>query len=155
MAELHTGAVGVASAAPAAEQPRGLTEAMAIVAAMSGVGPDVEWIHGDDLCDCTFQRIGWWTNPYIGATLLVRMCCIWEAIYAQYPQFVQRVDAFNDYNADVFTKETRDWDSTDADMPRALWYRQIAHRTGLTLAEVRVQYADQEPPRRLRAAARA
>ena len=28
--------------------------------------PGVEWEYHDDLCDCTYQRIGFWTNPYIG-----------------------------------------------------------------------------------------
>lgn len=110
--------------------------------------PDVVWVHDDDLCDCTFQRIGDWTNPYIGRTLRVRFCCIWEEIYKQFPEFVQQIPAFNDYREGPgrFELLPREWDSHDHAMPRAIWYRQLQTLTGRSLAEIRVEYADQEPP---------
>jgi hypothetical protein len=115
----------------------------------TGSVPDVQWQHGDDLCNCTFQRIGFWTNPYIGKTLLVRFCCIWDNFHKQYPEYVQEVEYSYDYNKDEYVMEPMDWDS-DHDMPRALWYRQLATKTGLSLDEVRAQYADQEPPKATR-----
>ena len=125
----------------------GLLEAIAIVSAE----PDVHWEHGDDLCNCTFQRIGTWANPYIGKTLKVRMCCIWESIYAQFPEFVQRIDGAWDDNTRMYNPEPQDWDSTDWDMPLHIWHRHLAAKTGKTLDEIRVEYADQTPPKRLEA----
>lgn len=107
-----------------------------------------EWVHGDDLCDCTFQRIGFWTNPYIAETKIVRFCCIWKDIERNYPQFVQEFPAFCDYNQqDKYINEPRQWDSEDSDMPRALWYRQIVKLTGKTLEEVRELFKNDEPPK--------
>ena len=122
-----------------------LMQAIALASAI----PDIRWEHGDDLCDCTFQRIGSWSNPYIGKTLRVRMCCIWERIYEQYPEFVQRIDASWDGNAGVYQTEPQPWDSDEWDMPRALWHRQLSASTGASLADVRAEYAGQEPPKRL------
>ena len=107
-----------------------------VLAAMGNV-PEVHWLQGDDLCDCTFQRVGEWTNPYLGKTLRVRLCCIWGEIYKQYPQFVQDIDAYYDLNRHEWVPEQREWDSTDSDMPLALWYRQEAIRQGKPLQEVR------------------
>lgn len=115
--------------------------------------PDAMWQHGDDLCDCTFQRIGLWTNPYIARTLKVRFCCIWEELYKQYPQHVQRIPAFLDYNNsaegenghETYELLPREWDG-EGQMPRALWHRQIQTRTGQTLAEIREEYTEQTPP---------
>ena len=45
-----------------------IAEALAIASI-----PEIQWKHGDDLCDCTFQRIGFWTNPYLAKTLQVRL----------------------------------------------------------------------------------
>ena len=120
-----------------------MSQALAIV---SG-NPDIEWTHGDDLCDCTFQRIGWWTNPYMAETLLVRVCCIWEDIYRQYPQFVQRVSGYNDPNTGEYVSEPQDWDSAEGDMPKHLWHRYLAKKTGKSLEEVREEYKNQEPPK--------
>lgn len=83
------------------------------------------WEHGDDLCDCTFQRIGNWYNPYLGEMLEVRLCCIWAEIYKQYPQFVR-----------IFSTDPAEWNG-ESDMPKALWYRQQAKVRGVPLAEVR------------------
>ncbi len=111
--------------------------------------PEVRWMHGDDLCDCVFQRIGEWYNAFLGQTLRVRMCCIWGEIYKEYPDFVELIPACFDLNTKEFAPYAIDWNSEDADMPRALWYRQIAYREGMTLPEVRNKYWDKEPPTRV------
>ena len=107
-----------------------------LLSALSNL-PEVHWLQGDDLCDCTFQRVGEWTNPYLGKTLRVRLCCIWGEIYKQYPQFVQDIDAYYDQNRHEWVPEQREWDSTDSDMPLGLWYRQTAIREGKPLQDVR------------------
>lgn len=89
---------------------------------------EVEWKHGDDRCDCTFQRIGYWQNPYLGVAHEIRLCCAWARLRELWP------DLFRDY----VTNEPRDWDGA-ADMPRALWHRQVAIREGVPLADVRVR----------------
>ena len=101
-----------------------LMEAMALIAAE----PAVHWVHGDDLCDCTFQRIGSFTNPYLGKTLKIRLCCIWEKIYEQFPEFVQRIDGYWDDNTLTYNTEPKEWDAADWDMPKHLWNRQTAIR---------------------------
>jgi hypothetical protein len=111
--------------------------------------PEVRWVHGDDLCDCAFQRIGEWTNPYLARTLRVRMCCIWADLYEQYPEFVQEVPAYYDENRDLFETEPMDWNAEDWDMPRYLWYRQVAAQSGRPLAEVRERLQYLEPPKRV------
>lgn len=121
-----------------------------LLAALSvGNIPDVHWLQGDDLCDCTFQRVGQWTNPYLGKTLRVRLCCIWAELYKQFPQFVQDIDASYDSNTHQWVNEPQDWDSEDADMPLPLWYRQIARREGKSLSEVRNSARVAERPRAL------
>jgi len=107
--------------------------------------PETFWEHGDDACDCTFQRVGMWTNPYLGKTLEVRMCCIWEELYKLFPQHVRTSSGFLDYNRNEWVPGQREWDGT-TEMPRALWYRQIAERTGTPLPEVRTSYAALTPP---------
>lgn len=112
----------------------------------------VDWQHGDDLCDHVIQRIGEWRNPYSGHTHRVRLCCFEAKLVELLPElgaFVQDIPAYFDENRAAFVEGVVSWDAPDADMPRALWYRQLAHFTDKTLAEVREQYADQEPPRRL------
>lgn len=121
-------------------------KAIALAALLTENIPGIEWVHGDDLCDCTFQRIGEWTNPYIAKTLRVRFCCIWEELFKQYPEYVQRIDAYYDENAKRFVTEPWEWNGDD-DMPRALWHRHLASKTGRSLSEVRQEYADQEPPK--------
>jgi len=113
--------------------------------------PGIEWVHGDDLCDCTFQRIGEWTNPYIASTLRVRFCCIWEELFKQFPEFVQRIPAYYDGNSKRFVAEPWDWDA-EYDMPRALWHRHVAAKEGWVrpLAEIRAEKADEEPPKAVR-----
>lgn len=110
--------------------------------------PEINWQHDDDLCDCTFQRIGLWTNPYLARTMKVRFCCVWAELLKDYPQFVEEIPAFYNYNTGDYQEEPFEWDSTDSDMPRALWYRQIQTITGKSLEEVRERFHDKEPPRR-------
>ena len=112
-----------------------------------GIVPDIHWLHGDDLCDCTFQRIGEWTNAYLGKTLRVRMCCIWSELYKQFPQFVQDIDASYDYNTHEWVKEPQAWDSPDSDMPTYLWYRQLAQLEGRALSDVRDEYSERQHER--------
>lgn len=98
--------------------------------------PDVQWKMHDDLCDCTYQRIGMWTNPYLAETLEVRMCCIWAEIYKQYPQYVRMVPAFWDYNRDEWVTEPAEWNG-ETDMPLALWHRQLARKNAVSLSDAR------------------
>ena len=109
----------------------------AIIEALSvGLLPDVQWKAHDDLCDCVYQRIGMWTNPYLAETLEVRMCCIWAKFYEQYPEFSRTVPAFWDYNADEWVTEPMDWNGEE-DMPAALWHRQLARRRGISVTAAR------------------
>lgn len=108
--------------------------------------PEVLWEHDDDLCDCTFQRLGFWTNPYLGQTMRVRFCCIWAEIVKDYPQFVEEVSHFYNYNEDKYEDAPREWDA-EFDMPRAIWYRQLATKTGKPLDYIRHAYHDAEPPK--------
>ena len=124
----------------------GLEQALASALAI-GTLPDVHWLHGDDLCSCTFQRIGEWTNPYLAQTLRVRLCCIWRELYKQYPQFVQEVDAFYDGNRHAWATEPQPWNSEEMDMPLYLWYRQLARESGKSLAQIRAEYAGREHER--------
>ena len=111
-----------------------------------GVLPESFYDINDDACDCTFVRIGMWTNPYLGETLEVRMCCIWAELYKFFPQFVRVTAAFKDYNNDVWQPEVMEWNG-ETDMPANLWYRQLARKHGGTVAEMRTRYAGMEPPR--------
>lgn len=108
--------------------------------------PEIKWQHDDDLCDCTFQRVGEWTNPYLARTMRVRFCCVWAEIMKDYPQFVEEIPAFYNYNEDKFEKEPWEWDG-EADMPRAIWYRQIQAITGRPLEEIREKFRDKTPPK--------
>jgi hypothetical protein len=117
----------------------------AVIEALSvGMLPDVQWKMHDDLCDCTYQRIGMWTNPYLADTLEVRMCCIWAEIYKAFPQFVRQVPAFWDYNTEEWVTEPAEWNGED-DMEVSMWHRQLARQTGKSLAEVREMGI--EPPK--------
>ena len=111
--------------------------------------PDATWVHGDDLCNCTFQRIGQWTNPYLGKTLRVRICCIWGEIYKAYPQFVQMIDGYYDDNRNAFDLDPIPWNSEDEDMPVHLWHRQLAIMSGKSLDEIRIEYKGQAPPAKI------
>lgn len=109
----------------------------AVVQALSiGALPDIQWKMHDDLCDCVYQRIGMWTNPYLAETLEVRMCCIWNELYKQYPQFVREVPAFWDYNAEEWVTEPAEWNGEE-DMPVSMWNRQVARKFNISVDEAR------------------
>jgi hypothetical protein len=124
-----------------------LDEASVIAAALS-VLPEDMWDVNDDACDCTFQRIGFWTNPYLGETLEVRMCCIWTELYKLFPDKVRVTPAFFDYNANEWAPEPMAWNG-ETDMPPSIWYRQLARQQGRSVAEIREEYRhrDDERPR--------
>jgi hypothetical protein len=113
-----------------------------IVAALDLLPEDI-WDANDDACDCTFQRIGMWTNPYLGETLEVRMCCIWAELYRMFPEHVRVVKAWK--HGDEWQPGVWDWNGED-DMPRSIWYRHLARREGITVAEARERYAHLSPP---------
>lgn len=128
-----------------------LLQAMEVAQAAEAVSnlPDVYWIAGDDFCDCTFQRIGDWTNPYLGRTLRVRLCCIWAELYKMFPQFVQEIPAYYDQNRHQWWTEPIPWDSEEMDMPVSLWHRQLAQQTGRPLDEIKRTYDAKERPKRV------
>ena len=93
------------------------------------------WDVNDDLCDCTYQRIGYWNNPYIGETMEVRLCCVWAEIEKQYPQFFRRRQI-----------EPAEWNG-EADMPRSIYHRQISKLFGVSVSDARDMAAGLEPPK--------
>lgn len=113
-------------------------EALAI-----GSLPDVQWSIGDDLCDCIYQRIGMWTNPYLAVTHEIRLCCAWAKLYEMFPETVRTIPAFWDYNNNEWITEVAEWNG-EAEMPKALWYRQLARKTGRSLADIRAEYAEKD-----------
>ena len=116
----------------------------AVLQALSiGNLPDTEWEVHDDLCDCTYQRIGMWKNIYLAETLEVRMCCIWEDLYKQYPQFVRTIPGYFDPNTKQWLTEPRAWDG-EQEMPKAIWYRHLARKLNRPLAEIRAEYAGRD-----------
>ncbi len=108
--------------------------------------PEIQWDPYDDLCDCVFQRYQWMTNPYLGRTMEVRMCCIWAELYKQYPQFMREIPAFDDTNNKEYRVQPLEWNG-DFDMPRSLWYRQLAVLHQLPLPTIRRMYEQDEPPK--------
>jgi hypothetical protein len=120
-------------------------QAADIVAALDLLPEDI-WDVNDDACDCTFERIGFWTNPYLGETLEVRMCCIWAELYKLFPQHVRVTKAWQ--HDGVWQPEAWDWNGED-EMPAAIWYRHLARKEGISLAEARAKYASRlaEKPR--------
>lgn len=108
--------------------------------------PDVYWLVGDDLCDCAFQRIGEWANPYTARTQRYRLCCMWARIIEALGlgEYVQEIPAYYDGNRHRYVTEPREWDSEEMPMPLDIWYRQLAAKEGKTLAQVREQYAGRE-----------
>lgn len=106
-----------------------LEEAVRIIEAQES------WNVNDDLCDCVYQRIGSWFNPYIGERYEVRLCCVWAEMEKQWPQFFRRVQI-----------EPAEWNG-EADMPRSIWHRQIARAGGMSVADARELVRDRESPR--------
>ncbi len=127
---------------------------------MSGDIPEIHWDNQDDLCDCIFQRIGWWTNPYLGKTMETRICCFYKRIVELLPElseFIREIDSFDNYVKQEqgpidptyhFEQTVRPWDA-EFEMPRAIWYRQLATRLGMTLPEIRKLYENESPPKAL------
>jgi hypothetical protein len=98
--------------------------------------PDVEWSSGDDLCDCTFQRIGMWKNPYLAETHEIRLCCVWAELGKMFPDFVRTYPGFWDDNTEQWITEPQEWDA-EFEMPKAIWHRQLAKTENVTLSEAR------------------
>ncbi len=111
-----------------------------------GEVPEFRWTNQDDECNCVFQRIGDWTNPYIGRTLRVRMCCIWSDLYKQYPQFVQEIPGYWNANEQRFEEEPMEWNG-EFDMPESIWFRHLAVTTGRDLDDVRENFKDLPVPK--------
>lgn len=105
--------------------------------------PEETWDTHDDKCDCMYPRIGFWTNPYLAETLEVRMCCIWKELYQLFPQHIRNTAAFYDYNANEWVTEPMEWNGED-EMPKAVWYRHMARKEGISVAEARERYADRD-----------
>lgn len=116
----------------------------AVIEALSiGSLPDVQWQHEDDLCDCTYQRIGMWKNPYLAETLEIRLCCVWAELAKQYPDFVRTIPGY--FNENTKQWETQPWEwNGEAEMPRAIWYRHLARKLDRPLAEIRAEYAERD-----------
>ena len=112
---------------------------------LTGTFPESFWDAEDDACDCTFQRIGMWKNPYVAETLEVRMCCIWAELYKLFPQHVRVTPAYL-VNDEAWDERIQEWDG-ESDMPRSIFYRQMARKDGITVAEARKRYTHQEPPK--------
>jgi len=74
------------------------------------------------------------------------LCCLWKELAKQYPDLIQEVSAFYNYNTHEYEAKPWEWNG-EFDMPRAIWYRHLATKTGTPLAEIRQEYADQEPPK--------
>ena len=119
--------------------------------------PEVKWQVDDDLCDCPFQRIRWWTNPYLSKTTEIRLCCFYKKLGEMFPElavFMRDIDMFDDYKKEGkdegdryhWTDRVLEW-TADSDMPRALWYRQIQTLTGMDLEVIRTTFQNQEPPK--------
>lgn len=117
---------------------------LAVIQALSiGSLPDVEWRHGDDLCDCTFQRIGMWKNPYLATTQEIRLCCVWAKLGEMFPDLVRSIPGYFNDNTQRWETDPWQWDGEE-EMPKALWYRQLARQQDRSLTEIRAEYADKD-----------
>jgi len=108
--------------------------------------PEITWTHGDDLCNCTFQRIGDWANPYIARTRRVRVCCLENRMLEDNEDLVQDIPGYFNENTGEFETEPWVWNGED-DMPESLFMRQTAIIQGLSLDETRVKFEGVEPPK--------
>lgn len=122
-----------------------MTQALDFTPLADAFIPEEYWEVHDDLCDCTFQRIGFWTNPYMGETMRIRLCCVWKEMEKQWPQFFQHTHAFWDYNKEEWVPGAAEWNGEDQ-MERAVWYRQRANIERLPLEAIRDKYRLAEPP---------
>ena len=108
--------------------------------------PEITWTHGDDLCNCTFQRIGDWSNPYLALTRRVRVCCLEQRMLEGNEDLVQDIPGYFNENTGEFETEPWEWDGED-DMPEHLFMRQTAIIQDLSLDETRVKFEGVEPPK--------
>lgn len=91
------------------------------------------WDNQDDRCDCVYQRIGYWFNPYIGAIEEKRICCIDAKLREMWPEL---------FRTSVI--EPAEWNG-ESDMPAAIWHRQLANHFGVSVSEARALAG--EPPK--------
>ena len=103
-----------------------------------GEVPEISWVHGDDLCDCTFQRIGEISNPYLAHTEQIRYCCLMEELRGMFPHLFRSYEGYTNPNSRELTCDPVEWNG-DTDMPPALWHRQIQAITGKPLDEIRMK----------------
>ena len=124
------------------------TQALAdvLTALESSELPDAFWSTEDDLCDCTYQRIVQFTNPHLAETHEMRLCCMWAVLSKDYPDFVRNIPASFDLNTRQWVTVPEEWNA-EFDMPKAYWYRQLARKEGITVAEARSKYADRDDER--------
>ena len=119
-----------------------LSPALIEALAIAGL-PDVQWQHDDDLCDCVFQRIGMWKNPYLATQHEIRLCCVWAELGKQYPDFVRTIPGYFNENTKEWETEPYAWNG-EADMPKAIWYRSLARQQGRTVGDIRAEYAEKD-----------
>lgn len=119
----------------------------AVLEALSiGNLPGVAWSNQDDQCDCVYQRIGMWKNPYLAETLEIRLCCIWAKLAEQYPEFVRTIPGYFDENTKRWITEPLEWNG-QAEMPKAIWYRHLARKEGRPLSDIRQEYSQKDEQR--------
>ena len=107
----------------------------------------MRWLPGDDKCDCTFQRIGFWTNPYLAETHEIRLCCLYAEFAKMWPQFFRTTPASWNRNEARWVETPQKWENEDMPMPLPIWHRQIARETGKSLAQVRKECKGKEHTR--------
>ena len=100
----------------------------------------------DDLCDCAFVNVWEWKNPYTATTLRFRFCCWLTEQRVRYGNLFEELPGYHDAASEQLVTDCRVWDGEE-DMPRHLFYRQMARKTGRPLAEVRREYRDQPTPK--------
>ena len=119
-----------------------LSPALIEALAIAGL-PDVQWQHDDDLCDCVFQRIGMWKNPYLATQHEIRLCCVWAELEKQYPDFVRTIPGYFNENTKEWQTEPSEWNA-EFPMPKAIWYRHLARQQGRSVADIRAEYAGKD-----------
>lgn len=98
---------------------------LALEQALEIINAQETWDVNDDQCDCTYQRIGYWNNPYIGETLEIRLCCVWAQFEKEWPQFFKRTQI-----------EPAEWNG-ETDMPKSIWHRQLSKAFRVSVDEAR------------------
>jgi hypothetical protein len=108
--------------------------------------PDLEWKHGDDLCDCVYQRIGMWKNVYLAQTHEIRLCCLFNDLAKLFPEHFRTFNGYLDDNSGEYITEPQPWNGED-DMPKALWHRQLARLLDTDLPAARLLGAEYGAPK--------